>query len=145
MAGLFTASYRDCIPKGREGLFQGCRMVLYVLVPMIIGPLIAQFIINQYNKGVTDSADIVYPMELFLGAAAVMVFCFIPASVVRKKQDAVHEKLLEEMKRGTGAIVCKINADKPSPRRGLIRCFCGGGIHRFVIKLCLDFRSLCPV
>ena len=98
MAGLFTASYRDCIPKGREGLFQGCRMVLYVLVPMIIGPLIAQFIINQYNKGVTDSADIVYPMELFLGAAAVMVFCFIPASVVRKKQDAVHEKLLEEMK-----------------------------------------------
>ena len=98
MAGLFTASYRDCIPKGREGLFQGCRMVLYVLVPMIIGPLIAQFIINQYNKGVTDSANIVYPMELFLGAAAVMVFCFIPASVVRKKQDAVHEKLLEEMK-----------------------------------------------
>ena len=73
-------------------------MVLYVLVPMIIGPLIAQFIINQYNKGVTDSADIVYPMELCLGAAAVMVFCFIPASVVRKKQDAVHEKLLEEMK-----------------------------------------------
>ena len=73
-------------------------MVLYVLVPMIIGPLIAQFIINRYNKGVTDSADIVYPMELFLGAAAVMVFCFIPASVVRKKQDAVHEKLLEEMK-----------------------------------------------
>ena len=73
-------------------------MVLYVLVPMIIGPLIAQFIIIQYNKGVTDSADIVYPMELFLGADAVMVFCFIPASVVRKKQDAVHEKLLEEMK-----------------------------------------------
>lgn len=96
MAGLFTASYRDCIPKGREGLFQGCRMVMYVLIPMIIGPLIAQAIIGAYNKGAAAS-DIVYPMELFLGAAVVMLFCFIPAGIVRKKQDAVHEKLLEEM------------------------------------------------
>ena len=96
MAGLFTASYRDCIPKGREGLFQGCRMVMYVLVPMIIGPLIAQAIISVFNRGVDDS-QIVYPMELFLGAAVVMLFCFIPASVVRKKQDELHNKLLKEM------------------------------------------------
>ena len=67
MAGLFTASYRDYIPKGKEGLFQGCRMVMYVLVPMIVGPVIAQTIINVSNRGVSDS-EIVYPMELFLGA-----------------------------------------------------------------------------
>ena len=47
MAGLFTASYRDYIPKGKEGLFQGCRMVMYVLVPMIIGPVVAQIIITS--------------------------------------------------------------------------------------------------
>ncbi|MCC8073431.1 MAG: MFS transporter [Clostridiales bacterium] len=82
MAGLFTASYRDCIPKGKEGLFQGCRMVMYVLVPMIIGPVVAQIIISLMNKGVAD-ADIVYPMELFLGAAVIMLFCFIPAKIVR--------------------------------------------------------------
>lgn len=98
MAGLFTASYRDCIPKGREGLFQGCRMVMYVLIPMIVGPLIAQAIIGAYNKGAAPQ-DIVYPMELFLGAAVVMLFCFIPASIVRKKQDAVHEKLLQELEK----------------------------------------------
>lgn len=96
MAGLFTASYRDYIPKGREGLFQGCRMVMYVLVPMIIGPLAAQAIINIANRGVADS-DIVYPMELFLGAAVVMLFCFIPAGIVRKKQPKYHDKLMENI------------------------------------------------
>ena len=97
MAGLFTASYRDYIPKGKEGLFQGCRMVMYVLVPMIIGPIAAQIIITSANKGVSDS-DIVYPMELFLGAAVIMFFAFIPAKVVRDNQPNQHEKLLNELK-----------------------------------------------
>ena len=97
MAGLFTASYRDYIPEGKEGLFQGCRMVMYVLVPMIIGPLISQFIINTANKGVTNDADIVYPMELFLGAAVVMLFCFIPAKIVRDKQSDYHNELMKDI------------------------------------------------
>ncbi|MBR3149448.1 MAG: MFS transporter [Eubacterium sp.] len=99
MAGLFTASYRDYIPKGKEGLFQGCRMVMYVLVPMIIGPLVSQFIINIANRGVTDDKDIVYPMELFLGATAVMLLCFIPAKIVRDKQSDFHKKLMEEIEK----------------------------------------------
>lgn len=85
MAGLFTASYRDYIPQGKEGLFQGCRMVMYVLVPMIIGPIVAQAIIKAANRGVA-SENIVYPMELFLGAAVIMLFCFIPAKIVRANQ-----------------------------------------------------------
>ena len=98
MAGLFTASYRDYIPEGKEGLFQGCRMVMYVLVPMIIGPLVAQFIIGLANPGVENEADIVYPMELFLGAAFVTLFCFIPARIVRNNEPKHHEELLEKMK-----------------------------------------------
>ena len=97
MAGLFTASYRDYIPEGREGLFQGCRMVMYVLVPMIIGPLVAQFIINMANRGVTDESKIVYPMELFIGSAVIMLFCFIPAVIVRKNQPKHHEDLLDKI------------------------------------------------
>jgi MFS family permease len=96
MAGLFTASYRDYIPTGKEGLFQGCRMVMYVLIPMIIGPVIAQIIINVANKGVSDD-NIVYPMELFLGAAVVLLFCFIPAKVVRNKQNDYHNQLMKEL------------------------------------------------
>lgn len=97
MAGLFTASYRDYIPEGKEGLFQGCRIVMYVLIPMIIGPLVAQLVINSFNKGVADS-DIVYPMELFLAGAIVMVFCFIPASIVRKNEQAHHDMLVDKIK-----------------------------------------------
>lgn len=97
MAGLFTASYRDYIPEGKEGLFQGCRMVMYVLVPMVVGPLVAQAIINSANKGVAAD-DIVYPMELFLGAALMMIFCFIPAAVVRNKQPQMHDELMKKLK-----------------------------------------------
>lgn len=100
MAGLFTASYRDYIPKGKEGLFQGCRMVMYVLVPMVIGPVIAQIIISACNKGVADE-NIVYPMELFLGAAVVFLFCFIPAKLVRNEQGLQHERLMQEMENET--------------------------------------------
>lgn len=98
MSGLFTASYRDYIPEGKEGLFQGCRMVMYVLVPMIIGPLVSQFIINTANRGVTNDADIVYPMELFLGSAVVMLLCFIPAKIVRDNEKEHHEELMKKIK-----------------------------------------------
>lgn len=97
-AGLFTASYRDYIPKGKEGLFQGCRMVMYVLVPMIIGPVLSQIIINMFNKGVPES-EIVYPMELFLVTAVVMLFCFIPAKIVRDNQPNQHDKLMKELEK----------------------------------------------
>ena len=96
MAGLFTASYRDYIPSGKEGLFQGCRIVMYVLVPMIIGPIIAQAIINFANRGVA-SQDIVYPMELFLGCAAVLLLCFIPSYYLRDEDAKHHEMLINEL------------------------------------------------
>lgn len=96
MAGLFTASYRDYIPSGKEGLFQGCRIVMYVLVPMIIGPIIAQAIISFANRG-AESQDIVYPMELFLGCAAVLLLCFIPSYYLRDEDAKHHEMLINEL------------------------------------------------
>ena len=96
MAGLFTASYRDYIPSGKEGLFQGCRIVMYVLVPMIIGPIIAQAIISFANRGV-ESQDIVYPMELFLGCAAVLLLCFIPSYYLRDEDAKHHQMLINEL------------------------------------------------
>ena len=96
MAGLFTASYRDYIPQGKEGLFQGCRIVMYVLIPMIFGPLFAQGVINAMNKGVADS-DIVYPMELFLVSAVILLFCIIPSSLVRNEQAKRHNELMSKL------------------------------------------------
>lgn len=97
MAGLFLAAFRDYIPKGREGSFQGVRMCLFVLVPMIIGPAIAQFTINTVNQR-TDTGEIVYPTELFLVAAVVVAFCLIPAYFVKRNDAAIRAKLIAERK-----------------------------------------------
>ncbi|MDY6003374.1 MAG: MFS transporter, partial [Bacilli bacterium] len=39
-----TATFQDYIPKGKEGSFQGIRMMFMVLLPMIIGPIISLLI-----------------------------------------------------------------------------------------------------
>ena len=49
VSGLFVSSFRDYIPKGKEGCFQGIRMFLFVLLPMIIGPAIGNAIIDRYG------------------------------------------------------------------------------------------------
>ena len=49
VSGLFVSSFRDYIPKGKEGCFQGIRMFLFVLLPMIIGPAIGNAIIDEYG------------------------------------------------------------------------------------------------
>lgn len=95
MAGLFLAAFRDYIPKGREGSFQGVRMCLFVLVPMIVGPSIAQLTINAVNQR-TPEGEIIYPPELFLVAAVVVAFCFIPAYFVRKNDKVIRAKLMAE-------------------------------------------------
>ena len=63
---------------------------------MIFGPLFAQGVINAMNKGVADS-DIVYPMELFLVSAVVLLFCLIPSKIVRNAQDEKHRELMSEL------------------------------------------------
>ncbi len=95
MSGLFLASFRDYIPKGKEGSFQGMRMFLFVLIPMLVGPGVGQFIINKVNMR-TPTGEILYPPELFLGAAVVVAFAFIPAYFVKKNDKKIREKLLTE-------------------------------------------------
>lgn len=95
MAGLFLGAFRDYIPKGKEGSFMGMRMCLFVLVPMIIGPLVAQFIINAVNMR-TPEGMILYPPELFLGGAVVVAFACIPAYFVKKNDKVIRAKLLAE-------------------------------------------------
>ena len=95
MSGLFLASFRDYIPKGKEGSFQGMRMFLFVLIPMILGPAVGQFIIEKVNMRSADGI-ILYPPELFLGAAIVVAFAFIPAYFVKKNDRKIRETLIAQ-------------------------------------------------
>ncbi|MEG2688442.1 MAG: MFS transporter, partial [Clostridia bacterium] len=104
MGGLFVAAFQDYIPKGKEGCFQGVRMFMWVLIPMLIGPLIAQLIIKlsgtyvpvEVSPAFPDGLKLVYPYELFLGAAVVAAFTLIPAYFVAKNDKKIRAKLIGE-------------------------------------------------
>lgn len=95
MAGLFLGAFRDYIPHGKEGSFMGMRMFLFVLLPMIIGPAVAQFTINTVDMRTADGT-ILYPPELFLAGAVVVAFTFIPAYFVKKNDRNIRAKLIAE-------------------------------------------------
>lgn len=95
MAGLFLGAFRDYIPHGKEGSFMGMRMFLFVLLPMLIGPAVAQFTINKVDMRTADGL-ILYPPELFLAGAVVVAFAFIPAYFVKKNDKIIRAKLIAE-------------------------------------------------
>lgn len=100
MAGLFLGAFRDYIPHGKEGSFMGMRMFLFVLVPMLIGPGVAQFTINSVNMRAADGT-ILYPPELFLAGAVVVAFALIPAYFVKKNDKVIRAKLIKEKEEAT--------------------------------------------
>jgi len=100
VSGVFVSSFRDYIPKGKEGCFQGIRMFLFVLLPMIIGPAIGNAIIDSsgwYGWYEPMGEEVLfYPYEMFLGAAIVALFTLIPAVIVRSKDAETRARLLAE-------------------------------------------------
>lgn len=85
LLGAFNANFQDHIPSGSEGRLQGVRMCFSVLIPMIIGPIIS-LILGMDAMGL-NGADFVPPYSLFMAAAIVAVFAFIPIVFVRKENE----------------------------------------------------------
>ena len=85
---LLNAAVRDFTPENKAGLFQGIRMIFNVLIPMVIGPMLGN--LSAANSGVTytDEYNVVKDAptsHMFLYAAIVAVFVFIPLAVLIKK------------------------------------------------------------
>jgi MFS family permease len=105
-SGLFIATARDYTPKGKTGSFQGIRMVLVIMTPMVIGSLLCPFIIKWFGTeptaqmiadGVYQAGDKVYPYELFLFSAIIAAFVFIPSVICRRKEKAFRLQKLREL------------------------------------------------
>ena len=85
---LFGAAVKDFIPEGKAGLFQGIRMIFFVLIPMVLGPAIGDIAclkssityINEYNV-----ETIVPAKSMFLYAAIVSVLTLVPLFILIKK------------------------------------------------------------
>ena len=92
---LFNASVKDFIPVGKAGLFQGIRMIFFVLIPMVLGPAIGDIAcrnsmityINEYNV-----ETIVPARSMFLYAAIVAVLTLVPLYFLNKKGFKVEEE-----------------------------------------------------
>lgn len=86
-----NAWFKNISPENERGGYEGVRQIFYNLFPMIIGPLVAQIIIKNlsYTKEI-NGVNVEIPSHyLFLAAAAIMLFSFIPLviSMVRAKKD----------------------------------------------------------
>lgn len=81
---------KSLYPENSRGQFEGIRIIFFVLLPMIIGPLIANPIINTYGKEITltyatgSIAGMAPTKLLFLVASFASCFAFIPLYFANK-------------------------------------------------------------
>ena len=78
-----NAAIRDFTPPEKAGLFQGIRMIFFVLIPMLVGPQIGKWVCQVAGAGsyVDQSTGLTQAepcAEMFLAAGIVAVFVFIP-------------------------------------------------------------------
>lgn len=84
-----NASVRDFMPEGKVGVFQGIRIIFFVLIPMIVGPFIGNLVCRISSVTYTNEYGVVTSAPgsvMFWAAAAVAIFILIPVMVLRKKE-----------------------------------------------------------
>lgn len=89
LTACFNASIRDNTPSDKVGLFQGIRIFMSVLIPMLIGPWIGSAISGSLSfMGVTEKNYTPSPL-IFIGAFVVGILTFGVLALVyfKKKGD----------------------------------------------------------
>ena len=85
---LLNATVRDYTPEDKAGQFQGVRMIFYVLLPMVVGPIIGDWSISGSDKTYLNEFNVETPLpteNMFLVAAVISLLVFIPIAVLWKK------------------------------------------------------------
>jgi MFS family permease len=75
-----TAWFKNLYPEEQRGQFEGIKQLFFVCIPMIIGPLISNYIITYYGTpAVVDGKEGMIPNEiLFAVSAALTLVTFFP-------------------------------------------------------------------
>ncbi len=83
-----NAIVRDATPKGKAGMFQGIRMIFYVLIPMVTGPYIGAAVIANSGQTYTDLGQVkqVPTPEIFLAAAICMLLLAVPVFFILRRK-----------------------------------------------------------
>ncbi len=92
---MLNATIRDYTPEDKTGLFQGVRMIFCVLIPMVVGPSIGDFVCSVSASGqyIDEVGNATYEPcpAMFMAAAVVSLFIFIPLIALKKKGFKVEE------------------------------------------------------
>ena len=99
LTACYQASIREYVPKDNVGLFQGIRMFVQVLLPMLIGPWIGALMCGQ-NAGIGGVVDsqFIPSSNIYLGGFLVGLLHLIPLYIVIRKinNNKVTENKAEE-------------------------------------------------
>lgn len=85
---MLNSTVRDYTPEDKTGLFQGIRMIFFVLIPMVVGPAIGDAVCKAASGAVyfENGMEKYEPCaEMFLAAGILSILLFIPLAVLRKK------------------------------------------------------------
>lgn len=86
LGAAYGALIRDYTPADQVGMFQGLRMVAYVLLPMIIGPWIGDLVIQSSEVILIDGVENkIATKEVFLASAGVSILLLVLTVILIKK------------------------------------------------------------
>ena len=92
LTAVGNAIVRDATPKDKAGMFQGIRMIFYVLIPMVTGPYIGAAVIANSGQTYTELGVVkqVPTPAIFLTAAICMLALAVPLffMIRRNKRNA---------------------------------------------------------
>lgn len=86
LLAVISALIRDLTPLDNRGQFQGIRMIFFVLIPMVIGPVIGSSLIMSFGipTTVNGTEGFIPTPILFQAGACVCLFTIIPLLAARK-------------------------------------------------------------
>jgi MFS family permease len=75
-----TAWFKNLYPEEQRGQFEGIKQLFFVCIPMIVGPAVSNYVINNYGvEGiVNDEAGMIPNEALFAVSAVLTVLTFLP-------------------------------------------------------------------
>ena len=84
-----NASVRDYIPEDKVGLFQGIRMIFFVLIPMVVGPWLGDIACRTSNFTIIEYGEekLVPSTSMFVYAAIVALLIFVPLYLLMRKDE----------------------------------------------------------
>lgn len=94
-----NAATKDFIPAGKAGLFQGIRMIFFVLIPMVVGPYFGALASRSSDVQYEEFGEMVTlpSANMFAYSAIITLLVFIPLIPLIKK--GFNEKLIRVKRR----------------------------------------------